>query len=76
MESEKFQKSHNAEKNLSEEHLDSQSVFSRLWTSVLFLFVLAWFWGLVYWTSVVHQVVEQMNKKVDRSRLTDEKNAD
>ena len=27
-------KSHDAEKNLSEKHLDSQSVFSRLWTSV------------------------------------------
>ena len=30
-------------KNLGEKHLDSQSVFSRLWTSVLFLFVLARF---------------------------------
>ena len=42
-----FFKFHNAEKNLSEKHLDSQSVFSRLWMSVLFLFVLAWFRGLV-----------------------------
>ena len=62
-------------KNLSEKHLDSQKVFSMFGTSVLFLFGLARFWGLVYWmywTSVVHQVVEQMNKKVDRSRWTDE----
>ena len=35
-------------KNLSEKHLVSQSVFSMLWTSVLFLFVLARFRGLVY----------------------------
>ena len=44
VESKKLQKnSHFAEKNLSEKHLDSQSVFSMLWTSVLFRFVLARF---------------------------------
>ena len=60
-----FKKSHSAEKKWG--YVGILSVFSRFWTSVLFfLFVLD---ALLRLELLRFDVVEQMNKKVDLTRL-------
>ena len=57
-------------KNPSEEHQrEILSMFSRFWTSMFLFRTRSWRFEYV-WTSVVQvDVVEQMNKKVDLTRL-------